>query len=297
MAIRVGYVPEHFSTPLQFAQSNGYFQEAGVTVEMISYPSGSGAMIQSLNSGDLDIAIGLTEAFVRGIADTEESSEPKYQIVGTYVTSPLNWAVSTGIKRDDLQNLTQLEGGKIGVSRIGSGSYVMSFVMALQLQFKSAFKFSVCNTFENLRRSVNSGETDAFMWEYFTSKRYYDTKEIKMIGSIETPWPSWVVVKAKELPANELLGFVKAVNRGIEYFNGHHEEAVDYIGTHLDYSHEDAAEWLRTVKFHDDCGKVNNVPAVITATVNILKTAGVLKHNDNDKLLERNMQLGLYQTQ
>ena len=193
--IKVGYIPEHFSTPLQFAKLRGYFTAEELDLELIPYPSGSGHLIQSLNSNEIDIAIGLTEAFVRGIVDTDPGDKPKYQIVGTYVKSPLNWAVSTGISRD-LHSLDELEGGKIGVSRIGSGSYVMSFVLALQKGFQRQFSdYPVCNTFANLRQSVNSGDSDAFMWEYFTTKKYYDSKEIKMLGNIYTPWPSWVVVK------------------------------------------------------------------------------------------------------
>ena len=60
--LRVGYVPEHFSTPLFFAQK--YF---GLTAELIPFPSGTGHMITSLRSGEIDIGIGLTEGWVAGL--------------------------------------------------------------------------------------------------------------------------------------------------------------------------------------------------------------------------------------
>lgn len=282
--IKVGYIPEHFSTPLQFAKLRGYFTAEELDLELIPYPSGSGHLIQSLNSNEIDIAIGLTEAFVRGIVDTDPGDKPKYQIVGTYVKSPLNWAVSTGISRD-LHSLDELEGGKIGVSRIGSGSYVMSFVLALQKGFQRQFSdYPVCNTFANLRQSVNSGDSDAFMWEYFTTKKYYDSKEIKMLGNIYTPWPSWVVVKHRALDSVQLDKFANAVNRGIKYFGDHPEESIEYIYKNLDYSKEDATEWLKTVEFHDNIATIHDKEAVLKKTLNVLQTAKVLKHTDNSTI-------------
>lgn len=291
--IKVGYIPEHFSTPLQFAKLKGYFTAEELDLELIPYPSGSGHLIQSLNSNEIDIAIGLTEAFVRGIVDTDPGDKPKYQIVGTYVKSPLNWAVSTGISRN-LHSLDELEGGKIGVSRIGSGSYVMSFVLALQKGFQRQFSdYPVCNTFANLRQSVNSGDSDAFMWEYFTTKKYYDSKEIKMLGNIYTPWPSWVVVKHRALDSVQLDKFANAVNRGIKYFGDHPEESIEYIYKNLDYSKEDATEWLKTVEFHDNIATIHDKEAVLKKTLNVLQTAKVLKHTDSSTI-NTNLANGVY---
>ena len=67
----------------------------------------------------------------------------------------------------------------------------------------------------------------------------------------------------------------KKVDQGIDYFNGHQEEAVQYISTALDYSEEDAKEWLKTVRF---ASKTRGVDiAVVEKTVEILQKAGVLK--------------------
>lgn len=287
MALKVGYIPEHFATPLCLAKSIGFFEDNGVDVELVPYPSGSGHLIQSLNAGELDIAIGLTEAFVRGIADTEAGQKPKYQIAGTYVKSPLEWCVSTGANRDDLQDLKALEGKKIGVSRIGSGSHVMSYVMALQLDFTQPFAdFPVLNTFDKLREGVNSGEADAFMWEYYTSKKYLDSGEIKMLGHVESPWPSWVVVKRADLDLLQFKEFVHALNSGIDYFNKNPEEDVQFITENFGYSKEDAESWFKTVKFHGDCGNINDLHGVVTGTLHILGTAGVLRNKDEAQIEE-----------
>lgn len=62
---------------------------------------------------------------------------------------------------------------------------------------KAPFENVPLNTFEKLREGVNDGTVDFFMWEHFTSKRYYDNGEIKKIGEIYTPWPSWWVLSSQ----------------------------------------------------------------------------------------------------
>lgn len=127
--LKVAYIPEHFSTPLFFAQQQGYYKAHDLSIEFVKVPEGSGRLINLLNSNEVDIAIGLTEAFIADIAKGNEN----IHVLDTYVKSPLLWAVSTGSNRDDVTDAKQLK--RIGVSRIGSGSYVMSFVLAHQLGF------------------------------------------------------------------------------------------------------------------------------------------------------------------
>lgn len=86
------------------------------------FPSGTGHMIQSLQSKEIDVGIGLTEGWVAGIgkaiAEKGDAKAAGYQLVGTYVETPLCWAISTGTKRD-INGVDGLRGKKIGVSRIG----------------------------------------------------------------------------------------------------------------------------------------------------------------------------------
>jgi ABC-type nitrate/sulfonate/bicarbonate transport system substrate-binding protein len=262
---------EHFSTPLQFAQKH-----YGLGATLIPFPSGTGHMIQSLQSSEIDVGIGLTEAWVAGLAKGREKAG--YKIVGEYVSSPLCWAISTGTKRD-INEVSQLKGGKIGVSRIGSGSYVMPFVLAdqrgwLNKSEESPFTFTPLSTFEKLRDGVNDGTVDAFMWEHFTSKRYYDNGEIKRIGEIYTPWASWKIVAVD--PKDERLQrlFVK-VNKGITHFRENQEEAISYISENLDYSAEDVREWMKTVEFVHDASEVGIKD--IDKTIDLLQKAGVVE--------------------
>ena len=82
--LRIGFVPEHFSTPLHFAKK--YF---ALAAELIPFPSGTGHMITSLRAGEIDVGIGLTEGWVAGLGNATTAGDGGYKIVGTYVETPL----------------------------------------------------------------------------------------------------------------------------------------------------------------------------------------------------------------
>ena len=279
--LRVAYVPEHFSTPLFFAQQQNYYADAGIDVKFIPVIEGTGRLVRLLSDGEVDIAIGLTEGFIADVAKGNDA----YKVVGTYVESPLCWAVSTGASRTEITSTKDVLGKKIGVSRIGSGSYIMSFVLGLEHNASKPFfsDFPVLSNFANLRQSVNDGTSDAFMWEYFTTKKYYDNKELKQIGEIYTPWPLWVITARRDVDSTQLGLFVSSVARGIDYFNNHHDEAVTYIGSNLDYSEEDARKWLTTVRFNSGLGSQKlDWDRVVTKTALVLQTAGVLTDSSEE---------------
>jgi TRAP-type uncharacterized transport system substrate-binding protein len=82
-------------------------------------PTGTGDLTKRLKTSDesekLDVAIGLTDLGKSHAA----AQEPGYGLVGTYVESPLRWAISTGKERADINGVSDLKGKRVGVSRIG----------------------------------------------------------------------------------------------------------------------------------------------------------------------------------
>jgi ABC-type nitrate/sulfonate/bicarbonate transport system substrate-binding protein len=194
------------------------------------------------------------------------------------------WAISTGAKRREISSVSSLKDSKIGISRPGSGSQVMGYVLADQQGWLSPSSspyadFVVLQTFDKLRNAVNDGTADFFMWEHFTSKRYYDSGEIRKVGEIYTPWSSWKITASSSTTklGNDprLKDLFQKLDQGTKYFVDHPDEAVKYISTQLDYSEEDAREWLKTVEFAGETAGVN--VKVIENCVVILRKAGVLK--------------------
>jgi len=178
----------------------------------------------------------------------------------------------------------------------GSGSHVMGFVLADKHGWlspptqssasssgptaSSPFPVIPLQTFANLRHAVNDRTADFFMWEHFTSKRYYDSGEIRRVGEIYTPWSSWKIAARDDLEERvpRLEELFTSLNQGVTYFEENQEEAVEYISTNLDYSEADARAWLRTVKFAREVKGVKE--SVVEGTVRTLEKAGVLAGGD-----------------
>ena len=254
--MRLGYVPEHFLTPVLLAHKHGFFKANGLHVELVPQPSGTGQMISSYKDKSIDVAIGLTEGWVNGYSGT-------YRIIATYVKSPLCWAIS-GRKNGSLDDVK-----KIGVSRMGSGSHVMATLLSKQRG--TTYEYILCNTFQKLRESVNDGTIDAFMWEFFTTKKYFDSGEVSQIGEMYTPWPSWCVTASNDVSDQQVNALLKGIKSGIEYYHAHRDESMTVITT-LGYTLQDAQEWSKTVEFSDD---LSVDKGVISRTIEALKSAGL----------------------
>lgn len=80
-------------------------------------------MITSLRSNEIDVAIGLTEGWIAGLAGKQQShqnpGEGGYKVIGHWVDSPLRWAIVTGQNRGDINGVSDLKDGRVGVSRLG----------------------------------------------------------------------------------------------------------------------------------------------------------------------------------
>ncbi|BGO95950.1 hypothetical protein NBRC10512_005466 [Rhodotorula toruloides] len=276
--LRIAFVPEHFASPLlQLAAKDE-------SIELVPCPSGTGQIMAAIKANEVDVAIALTESLIAGIA----KKTAEFKLVGTYVTSPLNWAVIVG-KDSKYQSLGYLRGEKIGISRIGSGSQVMASYMALREGWTDKdgnvepIQFEVLDTFKNLRDGVNDGRAAAFMWEHFTTKPYLN--EVRFIGNVPTPWHSWVVVAtpsttSSSSPLRSLLeSFLSNLTSSIHSFDAADARASsskEFIKGHFGYPDEDVKAWLEQVSYPK--GEVREVDkSMVEKTLRTLEAAGVLK--------------------
>ncbi|KAK7690681.1 hypothetical protein QCA50_005780 [Cerrena zonata] len=271
MPLRVGYVREHFSSPLlQFAEADG-----GKTFTLVECPSGTGQLISRLTNDEIDIAIALTDPLISGIAKGSEA----YRLVGSYVTTPLNWAVITG-KDTKFQSIPDLKDTTIGISRYGSGSQTMAYVMGLQQGWPTEdLKFQVNNDIRGLINSVNDGSTSAFMWEWFTTKPFVDAGEVRFIGSVPTPWPSWMIAAhPTRAPSDLVKPFLSTLTTYVTAFDSEEKRAqdnVEFIKDKFGYPEEDINAWLKTVGYPKDCATIPT--EVIKETLSVLEKAGFIK--------------------
>ncbi|KIS71999.1 uncharacterized protein UMAG_00422 [Mycosarcoma maydis] len=269
--LRIGYVPEHFAAPLHHLAATDWGKQ---NIELVSQPSGTGQMLTSLDASEtngqtIDVAVALTEALITGIA----KGRSDYKLVGSYVRTSLNWAVITGTQpyASSYNSIDDLRRTKIGISRIGSGSQIMASVMALQHGWNTSatsgagaeLEFKVNDTFQNLRDGVNGKEgaqTSCFMWEWYTTKPYVDSGELRFIGNVPTPWPSWTIAASSNTAlaphhavSSILPDFLNRLQQSIRDFanpetrqNG---SALQWIVAHHQYKQQDVQSWLDTVRW------------------------------------------------
>ncbi|CAE6425573.1 unnamed protein product [Rhizoctonia solani] len=276
--LRVGYVPEHFASPLlQYADA-----DQGKAFVLTPFPGGTGAMTAALQNNEIDVSVALTDALIAGIANGSQA----YKLVGSYVSTPLNWAVVTG-KDSKFQSIDDLRGTKLGISRIGSGSQTMASVMAMQKNWVDKDgkvempEFQVNNNLQGLNASINDGTTSAFLWEWFTTKPHVDSGEVRFIGSVPTPWPSWLIAahpSPERADPAALRNFLGKLTEYVSKFDSSEQRAqadVEFIRERFGYPEADIRAWLDTVHWVEDCTAIPG--KVIVDTLNILDKAGVVK--------------------
>jgi ABC-type nitrate/sulfonate/bicarbonate transport system substrate-binding protein len=91
--------------------------------------------------------------------------------IGTYVSSPLCWAASTGNNRGEIQKIDDLKDPKFGISRFSSGSHIMALYLAhLRGWNPNNMEFKVHQNLSGLANGVTSEDSDLFLWDHFTTK-------------------------------------------------------------------------------------------------------------------------------
>ncbi|MCR9015874.1 substrate-binding domain-containing protein [Aquiflexum gelatinilyticum] len=187
--ITVTGVPEHFNFPwLQVVEKQPFLDE-GIQLVWKNEPKGSGAMNKSLRDGETDIAIVLTESFIK---DKIEGNPAL--MIGFHIESPLIWGIH-GSARSEIDDISQLGHGDFVISRYGSGSHLMAFLLAKREGWNlDKIDFEVVGDLEGAQEALQDEIHKLFLWEKYTTKPLVDRGIFKRIGEIPTPWPCFVIV-------------------------------------------------------------------------------------------------------
>ena len=187
-SVKIIGVPEHFNYPWHMAIAEGAFEQRGIALEWEDIPEGTGRMCQLLQEGATDLAIILTEGIIKSISEGNPS-----KIVQEYIASPLQWGIHVGAA-STFKTVDDLEGQKIAISRYGSGSHLMSYVLAENKGWKTnALTFEIVNNLEGGVASLTNNEAAYFMWEHFTTKPLVDKGVFRRLDDCPTPWPCFVI--------------------------------------------------------------------------------------------------------
>ncbi|MBT8142239.1 MAG: ABC transporter substrate-binding protein [Gammaproteobacteria bacterium] len=195
--LRIGGVPEHFNLPWRLAISSGELTDLGVDASWMDFPGGTGSMVAALNEAEVDIAMLLSEGAIKGL-----NHKCEYEILSFYTTTPLLWGIHVAAD-SDITILDDCENLRFAISRYGSGSHLMSYVLADQQNWPlSDLQFERVGNLDGARDYMANTKDVVFLWEKFMTQPLVDEGEFRCVAVIPTPWPCFVVCVRKSVLQN-----------------------------------------------------------------------------------------------
>ncbi len=228
---------------------NGEFEAENIDLQWTDIPEGTGKMCQMLRDKQTDIAVILTEGIVKDIVSGNPS-----KIVQIYVQSPLIWGIHVDTN-SKYHKLSDLENKKPAISRLGSGSHLMSIINAQNQGWKTSnLQFEIVNTINGAVEALTNQTADYFMWEQFMTKPLVDNGIFRKIANCPTPWPCFVIAVREEILAKH----PKIIHKILEIINTKTSKfkEITNINTTLSSRYnlktEDVQEWLTLTQWSQE---------------------------------------------
>lgn len=239
--LRITGVPEHFNLPWKNVIARQPFASKGIEVTWTDESRGSGQMNKAIRNGETEVALILTESFFQ---DFENGSPAK--MVGFHVKSPLIWGIHIHGK-SPINQLSEIQKPSFLISRMGSGSQLMSYVLAKRENWeKGSLSFSIIGNLTGALEAMVPEKPEMFLWEKYTTKPWVDSHELKRIGEVSSPWPCFVIVASDK--ALEAFGDVILQLRDLVYKESAHlqqsKSTVSEIADQYKLNPEDVKQWL-----------------------------------------------------
>ncbi|MEN9941833.1 MAG: hypothetical protein RL286_1331 [Bacteroidota bacterium] len=246
--LKIGGVPEHFNLPWRLAIEEGKFKAAGIELHWSDMTGGTGQMIKGLQAGTLDIAVLLTEGITRAILKGLDA-----KIIAVYVKTPLIWGVHTPVNQG-INQLNDLDASTFAISREGSGSHLMTYILAKQQGWDpTALSFNVVGDVYGGLWALNNDEAQGFLWEKYTTQPFVDQGKCKRIGEVLTPWPCFVIAVRNEVLQHEaaLLQAILPIvqKRAQELKNS--DDAAEVLAWRYALKKDEVTAWLSKTEWSD----------------------------------------------
>lgn len=247
--LRIGGVPEHFSLPWRLAIEEAKFREIGLNLHWSDMGGGTGQMIRGLETGTLDIAVLLTEGITKAILQGL-----KAKIVQVYVVTPLHWGIHVPF-HSEIKTVDQLEDKTFAISREGSGSQLMTYVIANQEGWNvDKLKFNVVGDIYGALWALENNEAQGFLWDKYTTFPFTKQRKCRYIDEVVTPWPCFVIAVRDEVlekNRNILQEMCKIVNeKALEIKKD--ENTVEIISWRYNLRSDQVEKWLNETDWNYD---------------------------------------------
>jgi len=280
--LRIAGVPEHFNLPWHLAMERGAFDAAGVPLEWLTVPEGTGAMCGLLAQGAIDLAVLVTEGAVLDILRGNPA-----RIVGTYVDTPLTWGVHVGAGTP-VERAGDLRCTPFAISRFNSGSHLMALDYARGLGWRPEPEdFVVVDDLPGAVQRLRAPSPLAFLWEKYTTAPWVERGALRRVDEHRAAWPAFVVVACESLlerdpeAVDAILRIVREEARALMASPG----AAELVAGRYGMATAEAREWLRTTRWNTD-GRTD--PDALDAVGRALNGVGLVHgHFTGEALRER----------
>ncbi|AZQ44399.1 substrate-binding domain-containing protein [Nonlabens ponticola] len=246
--INIGGVPEHFNLPWHLAIEDSAFAKAGINLSWQDVPEGTGRMCNLLRESELDVACILTDGIVKDIM----AGNPA-KIIQVYVDSPLLWGVHAPADLIE-EDTAQFDNPTFAISRYGSGSHLMSFLLAARHKWNpEKLRFKLVNTIDGAVTALTNHEAQLFLWERYMTQPLVDNGTFKRMQTVATPWPSFVIAATDKCIADKQDALAKMLSIINNYTADFKEiPSIDRtIASHYDLQVGDVQQWLLRTEFSD----------------------------------------------
>lgn len=248
--VNIGGVPEHFNLAWYLTLKNGEYKSEDINLRWHDYYGGTGDMCKGLRSGDIDIAVILTEGIIKDIIEGNPS-----RIVQTFVETPLIWGIHVA-EKSKFKTIGDIKGTRAAISRYGSGSHLMAYINAKNNNWdlEKDLNFEVIKNLNGAVEGLTNGDADYFMWEKFTTKPLVDDGIFRRVGECPTPWPCFVIAVRDEFIKNnedDLKTILEIINTTTSDFKS--IPSIDRtISNRYDQEIEDVKEWLSLTEWSQE---------------------------------------------
>lgn len=281
MNFKIGGVPEHFNYPWRLAIENGVFKPLKINMHWSDMTGGTGQMIKGLETGSLDIAVllseGISKAILQGV---------KAKIIDVYVNSPLQWGIHLPFK-SNVDSLEDLTAPTFAISRFGSGSHLMAYVLAKKFGIPySQLKFNVIGDVYGGIWALENQEADIFLWEKYTTSPFVQKGSCKIMGQIDTPWPCFVIACRESVFTEHseiihaLINLVKSMASQVKS----DLQSPEKLAWRYHLKENEVAQWLNETEWN--LGEVS-LENALRSTVEFLTESGLIMAHEQERWQEK----------
>lgn len=263
-------MPEHFNLPWLDALERSAAQRGGF--RWLPQPQGTGAMVAALRSGDLDVALLLTEGAVAAVA-----AGAAIDILASYVETPLQWGIHVPAD-SDIESEAAIQGLRYAISRRGSGSHLMAVAHARAAGWPvAALEFVVVGTLEGALEAFDERRAEVFFWERFMTAPLVEAGRFRRVGVFQAPWPAFVLCVSRRLDAasrDRVMQLFEDVLGAAREFVRDADRSAARVAAAFGIEIDAAAEWLAQTRWAE---RADIDSAALGRAANVLHDAGLIR--------------------